>query len=108
MGRNAEDTLGKTIKSARLERGWTREKFAEMVGLSPRYVMSIENENKKPSYKKLFKLIRTLGVPADAIFYPEKAIEDVQTQRLLHMLEQCEEWEIKGIIAMVEVLRATP
>lgn len=44
---NKYDTLGHTIKEARLSTKMTRDEFAERVGMSVRYIASIENEGKK-------------------------------------------------------------
>lgn len=104
MVRNEKDALGAVLKSARLEMGLTREKFAEKIDRTPRYIMSIENEGRKPSYATLYMLIRALGVRADDIFYPENAGEDTQAGRLARLLLQCEEHEIKAITALVETL----
>ena len=106
MVRNTKDTLGEVIKSARLEMKLTREKFAEMIDLSPRYLMSIENENRKPAFETLCRMIRALGVRADDIFYPENAGENATAARVSRLLLQCEEHEIKAVAALVETLLA--
>ena len=64
-------TLGKLIKSARLEAGLTQDNLATRVGVTSRYIMAIENENKYPSIQVLSKIICTLKISADTIFYPE-------------------------------------
>lgn len=46
-------TLGKLIKSARLEAGLTQDNLATRVGVTSRYIMAIENENKYPYLKIL-------------------------------------------------------
>lgn len=38
--------LGRLIKNARLEAGLTQDNLAKQVGVTPRYIMAIENENK--------------------------------------------------------------
>lgn len=40
------DKLGEIIKTARLNMGLTREQLSEKIGISPRYLMSIEHEKK--------------------------------------------------------------
>ena len=44
------DKLGEIIKTSRLKMGLTRDQLSEKIGISPRYLMSIEHEGKKPSY----------------------------------------------------------
>jgi DNA-binding XRE family transcriptional regulator len=104
MERNEKDTLGGVIKAARLGMKMTREKFAELVDINPRYLMSIENEGKKPSYSTLYKIVRALGVRTDAIFYPENAGEETTAGRVARLLPQCGESEIKAVAALVETL----
>lgn len=43
---NKYDTLGHIIKEARLNAKLTRDEFSERVGMSVRYIASIENEGK--------------------------------------------------------------
>ena len=72
MELNDFNRLGSILKAARKAKGLTREQLAEIMSITPRYLMSIENENKKPSYDVLFRLVRELGISADTIFYPER------------------------------------
>ena len=65
------DKLGEIIKTSRLKMGLTRDQLSEKIGISPRYLMSIEHEGKKPSYDVLFQLIRYLTINANDIFFPE-------------------------------------
>lgn len=46
--------LGKAIKKAREEKGWTQEYLAQLVDLTPRSIMYIENKGQHPSLKKFF------------------------------------------------------
>jgi len=106
MKHKTDDELGLVIKSARLKIGLTREKLAEMVDLSPCYIMAIENEGKKPSFDKTYTLIRTLGIKADDIFYPENRDPGISIQRLTYLLLQCDERDVRAITALVETLLA--
>lgn len=100
------DILGKTIKNARLHKGWSQERLAEILNCSPRHIMGIENENKKPSYWRLYNIIRTLDIPADAIFYPERQAlsteKDTLLNELINMLYNCNENTLKIISAAVQ------
>jgi len=102
MVRDTKNPLGEIIKSARVKNKLTQEKFAEKSNVSARYVMSIENEGKKPSYDKLHRMIRVLGINANDIFYPENREEDTPAQYLSRLLSQCGERDIRGITALVE------
>ena len=94
--------LGAIIKAARLNKGLTQETLAEKVGVGPRHIMAIENEGSYPSYEVLYNLIRELHIPADSIFYPEKAGKDLQTEEIIRMLYSCDERSLKIIRAAVQ------
>lgn len=97
MEPNNLDKLGSILKDARLAKGLTREQLAEIMNITPRYLMSIENENKKPSYYLLFRLIRELGISADTVFYPENQHVDSKIEQLVRLLYKCNDRELKII-----------
>lgn len=102
-----EDTLGKVIKEARLKSELTREQLAERLDITPRYLISIENEKHKPSYDILFKIIRELAIMPDAIFYPDKPCKDTEIEDLIRMLYNCDEYSIQVVRATVKALLGT-
>ena len=69
---NEHDNLSKIIKNARQQSDFTIEELASKIGVTERYLYRIENENKKPSFDVLYKLIRALSISPELIFYPEK------------------------------------
>ena len=104
MELNNIDKLGSILKAARKTKDLTREQLAEIINIAPRYLMSIENENKKPSYDVLFRLVRELGISADTIFYPENQRSDTSIDQLVRLLYLCEERELKIATATVNAL----
>ena len=68
------DKLGEIIKTSRLKMGLTRDQLSEKIGISPRYLMSIEHEGKKPSYDVLFQLIRYLQ-SMQMIYFSQKVLQ---------------------------------
>lgn len=101
---NKPETLGNIIKLAREQSNFTVEELAEKVGISERYLYKIENEGKKPSYDVLYKLIRTLSISPDSIFYPEKPIKNSEIENLLRMLYVCDERSLEVVKATVKAL----
>jgi transcriptional regulator with XRE-family HTH domain len=104
MELNDIDRLGIILKDARNAKGLTREQLAEIMNITPRYLMSIENENKKPSYNLLFRLIRELGISADTIFYPEKQYANTKVEQLGRLLYLCSERDLKIATATIKAL----
>ena len=98
------DKLGDIIKSSRLDSGLTQKQLALQLGISPRYLIAIENENQKPSYEVLYQLIRVLSIPADIIFYPELEHDYPDIEKLRLLLARCEEKEINAFAATLQSL----
>ena len=98
------DKLGDIIKTARKNSNLTREQLAEKTNISPRYLMSIENENKKPSYNVLFHLIRELGISADTIFFPEGKLSNTEIDQITRLLCLCDERALKVVAATLKAL----
>ena len=99
--------FGQIIKDARQAAGLTQDDLAEQSGVTTRYIMTIENENRQPSMKVLFKLIRALKISADTIFYPEIQHADKKKEHLIHMIQLCDERETKVAAATIRALLDT-
>lgn len=96
--------LGSVIKSARLKSDITMEVLAEKIGITERYLYRIENENKKPSFDILYKLIHQLSIQPDLIFYPEKPSKDSEVENLIRMLYDCDERSMYIVKATVKAV----
>lgn len=96
--------LGTTIKKARISANLTQDELAEQVGITGRYIMALENEHKQPSFEVLCKIILTLNIPADNIFYPENQYTENEKEQLLRLLSQCDERDLKIITATVRAM----
>ncbi len=99
--------FGQIIKDARQAAGLTQDDLAEQSGVTTRYIMAIENENRQSSMKVLFKLIRALKISADTIFYPEIQHADKKKEHLIHMIQLCDERETKVATATIRALLDT-
>lgn len=99
---NDTDILSGVIKSAREKAAITIEALAAKIEISERYLYRIENEQKKPSFDVLLKLIRALAINSDLIFYPEKPCKDTEVEDLIRMLYNCDERSMEIIKATVK------
>ncbi len=96
--------LGTTIKQARLSANLTQDELAEQIGITGRYIMALENEHKHPSFEVLCKIILTLNIPADNIFYPESQNIENEKEQLIRLLSRCDERDLKIITATVKAV----
>lgn len=104
MEHNNMDNLGGILKAARKLKGFTRENLAERMGITPRYLSSIENEDKKPSYDLLYRLIRELGISANMVFYPESEIAFNEIEQLTRMLSLCDQQDLNIVNATLTAI----
>lgn len=59
-------TFGQVLREARLAKGVTLRKFAEMVGISPTYLSQVEQDNvDPPTAERVHKMASLLGASAD-------------------------------------------
>ena len=63
-----KNLLGKKVKRLRKMRGYTQEKFAEMIGITPRNLNRIEAGENFVTSDTLDKILATLDVAADILF----------------------------------------
>lgn len=64
--------LGKEIKHKRKAKGWTQEYLAQLVDLTPRSIMYIENRGQHTSLNAFYKIVTLLDISVDEFFYPDK------------------------------------
>ena len=60
--------IGQNIRKARLEKGWTQEKLAEVAQCSWRYVQMVEQGRNIPSIKWLNNLSEKTKIPLGKFF----------------------------------------
>jgi len=98
--------LGQAIKRARKNKRLTREKFAEIIDLSPRYIMSIENKGQHPSLQKFYELVTMFNISVDEYFFPD-AGENKPTYRreLDAILDNLNEKDLKVIMATAKAIQ---
>lgn len=102
MVHNNTDLLSDIIKAARAQSGLTVEGLAEKAHITERYVYRIENENKKPSFDVLHRLVRVLAISPDLIFYPEKPSKESEIENLTRMLLSCDDRSMEIINATIK------
>lgn len=98
------EVLGALVEKARERKRLSREAYAEQIGISDRHLFSIERENKTPSYRILKKLIYTLEIPPEEIFYPEKPSDTSEYVALLRAISRLDAVELAIIRDLMDSL----
>ena len=85
----------------------TQAQLSEALDISMRYLQSIENENKTPSYALLTRILGYLSLSADSVLLGEES-ESPDRERLMHLIKyQCTDADIQVLIATAEALLQT-
>ena len=95
--------LGKEIKRRRKAKGWTQEHLAQLVDLTPRSIMYIENRGQHTSLNAFYKLVTLLDISVDEFFYPDRHNgEDERRKHIYRMLNDMDEKELIIIECVAE------
>lgn len=96
--------IGNILKQERLRLGYTRDQIAERADIGIRYLIAIENDEKKPKFDVLYRLIRAIGLDPCKLFYPELEGGEDESNRLIRLLQNCSDQDQKLIAAMIDTL----
>lgn len=97
--------LGPTIKAARKKKQLTQLELSEELGITPRHLQAIENENQTPSYDLLFRMLSYLNIPADIILNSSKNELTLEQEQLLYLIQhKCNQRDIAILLSTAEVL----
>lgn len=96
--------IGNILKEERLNRGYTREQVAERTDIGTRYLIAIENDEKKPRFDILYRLVRSLGLSADRIFYPERTTAAQESDRICQLYQTLVPRDQKLVSAFIDDL----
>lgn len=90
--------LGIAIKKAREAKGWTQEYLAQLVDLTPRSIMYIENRGQHPRLNKFYLITTLLDISVDQFFFP--CNEDGDNNRRKQVDVLLNDMEEKELIVM--------
>lgn len=76
------------IRKARENRGYTRERFAEILDVSVSYLAELERGRTGISVKMLVKVCNVLGLSADYILFGEKRTSDTLRLDAIHRIDE--------------------
>ena len=98
--------IGLRIKSLRRGKGYSQEKLAEITGMNPKYLSSIERGAENPTLDLFIRLSQGLKVGLDEIFRLEHEGEDPQRLRnkLKVLSGQVKNEDLTRVLRMLEAL----
>ena len=99
------ERIGRTLRESREAQGLTRQQLSEKSTVSDRQISAIELGEKGPSMNSLELLLRSLGLSADRIFYPELTEDDPMLAQITHLAATCTEQQKRMVIGFIHILR---
>lgn len=95
--------IGSILKEERLRLGYTRDQVAERAGIGVRYLVAIENDEKKPKFDVLYRLLRSLGISADKVFYPEQiGIMSEESEHIKRLYQTCTPRDQRLVLSLLD------
>jgi transcriptional regulator with XRE-family HTH domain len=99
------ERIGRILRENREAQGLTRQQLSEKSTISDRQISAIELGEKGPSMNSLELLLRSLGLPADRVFYPELSEDDPALSQITHMAASCTEQQKRMVIGFIRMLQ---
>lgn len=69
--------LGDAIREVRMRRGYTQERLAEILDITPSHLKQMESGKRNPSVPLLFEMMKILDFSVDALVFPEREQNNV-------------------------------
>ncbi len=100
--------IGKRIKIARIKADLTQERLAEIVNVSPSHMSNIETGTTRVSLTLIVTIANALSVTVDDLLCDNIRKARVPFEKdIARILEGCDEYEIRMIADMAQVLKDT-
>jgi len=90
--------LGKRVRYFRTQKGLTQEKFAELCGISPRYISELERGEANVTVNILEPLAASLGIKLKELFdYEHESERNALMSGIAELLETADDEQLKTI-----------
>lgn len=76
------------LKYYRFQRGYSQEKFGELVDLSPRYISDLERGIYSPPFSTVEKIAKVLEIPAYQLFKENPYSKGLQNRIDIHIRDK--------------------
>jgi len=102
--RTSMTSMGSVLRGAREAKKMTQAELAEKIESSTRTIVAIEKNKRNPTYEVLYRLVHTLDISADLIFYPDSAPLSTEQDQLVRELLACDDKELRIVAPTLQSL----
>lgn len=96
--------FGIVLKNARMDNNLTQAQLAEKLDISLSYLKDLERFRNNPSYEVFEKVMHYFNLSADTVFYPDSNSTNSTYQKILRLLNRCDEKQLCSILSTAETL----
>ncbi len=98
--------IGKRFQDARKGKGLTQEAVSEKIGISPKYLSSIERGQANPTLDLLLTLAETLRTPIWDLFDVAEELKgrDDLRRLLASLLQKADETTLRAVVKLLRLL----
>lgn len=98
------EAIGQRVRAARIKKGYTQEKLANMIEITPTYVSSIENGSSKVALPTLVNIAIALDTTTDSLLYDiTPVLVNQYDAKAKEILEDCTPEECDFIYDLMEL-----
>ena len=100
-----KEMIGSRIQEIRNQKGLTQDQLSEEVGISSKYLSSIERGKENPTLNTILKLARSLDVKPDE-FFTHLEIEDPVKRKsmIIEMLDEADDDQLKLVYKVLSAV----
>ena len=96
--------MGPIFKEYREKAERIQEQVAEKVGITTRFLMALENENRRPSIDVLLRFADTLNIPGDVLLHPQLQTIDNEDEQLIRMMMRLNTRDKKVLRSAIQMM----
>lgn len=97
--------IGERIRELRESQCYSRERFAEMADISPKFLYDLEKGNKGCSAEVIYRIAKALSVSVEYLMAGESAIQR-ETVELICVLEKIEPNKKRQMRELLELMNS--
>lgn len=80
--------FGDNLRNLRLQRGYTQQKLAKLMGTSQASITAWENETREPDFATIKRIAEFFHVPMSSLLPSNDAVSDEYTNKVANSLNQ--------------------
>ena len=103
--RNEKYLMGLKIRNIRKQKGYTQEKFCEIIDIDISGLSKIENGKCFPSIETIYKIMQKLNIFPNEIFGEKTSNDSIQDELIIEKIKQLSKKDKEKVMKIIEILK---